>query len=686
MPFIYSNKKVAVELEELVPMFWNCLGSLQKELQRYKQKPFGIKRLQVGGNGRKLLIDFDSLSSTIQEALGDPRKADHPMAPYFEWDADATVFYGKFKRAGTAALKPEEQERYIINASVMQAVVKLEQARIAERMNKKKSLVGLVESLRYDVESFQNHLKVKHNVTHTLPVSIRFKDLLKDFKTNGHIAIVKDPNGTGKQNARKVFKREEMVLNGLFKNQLHKPTPTEVASNYEAFLNGYAEVYNQDTGELFDPKEFPTLSKGCVISYINKWHNQLVTHKARSGDRQVYLGAFKPHHQMDLPTLAGSILSIDDRQPPFVYNKQNDRVWFYLGVDIASQAFTTIVYGKTKEGIIVDFYRQMVRNYTEWGFCLPYELECESSLNSSFKDTLLRPGAMFQEVKIEANNARGKYIERMNGKLRYEVEKEAFGWLARPTAKSEANQLSSTKKQIVPYDELVNQRMLELEQWNNMPHPKHANMSRWDYFTNNQNPNLKPTNWNAILPVIGYKTTTSCQGGYVRLQKKKRAIAEDGKILTGEALIQKMQTIEGKEFEVYWIDGNDGQVLKAFVYLNERLICEIMEMPRYNRAKAERKDANNPLVEIQNDEAIKINSAYAASVDAFEKRQRSKIENIQIIDNTPKTVNSNFKLPNLKRFERNETPIEILDDDIDEFEYVPNQYQSERTLTSTLWK
>lgn len=675
MPYLYSNKKVAVELDELVPKFWNLYSSLKMELHRYKEKPFGIKRLQVGGNGRKLLIDFDSLTATIQDALGDPRKADHPLEPYFEWDADATVFYGKFKRAG-ASLKADEQERYIINASVMQAVVKLEQARIAERMNKRKSCAGVVETLRYDVESFQNHLKVKHQVEHTLPVSTRFKDLLKDFKTNGHIAIIKDPNGTGKQNARIVTDKYEMLFNGLFKNQTHKPTPTEVARNFEAFLTGYAEVYNEDTGELYNPKDFKKLSMATIINYINKWENQLVTHKARSGDRQVYIGNFKPHHQMDLPTLAGSIISIDDRQPPFVYNKQNDRVWFYLGVDIASQAFTTVVYGKTKEGIIVDFYRQMVRNYTEWGFCLPYELECESSLNSSFKDTLLRPGAMFQEVKIEANNARGKYIERMNGKLRYEVEKEAYGWLARPTAKSEANQLNSTKKQIIPYDELVNERMLELEQWNNSSHPEHATVSRWDYFEANQNPNLKPTNWNAILPVIGYKTPTSCKGGYIKLQGQKRAIAEDGKILTGEALIQQMRTIEGKEFDVYWLDGNDGQVLKAFVYMNDRLICEVMEMPRYNRAKAERKDANNPLVEIQNDEAIKLQSAYVASVGAFEKRQRTKIENIQIIDNTPKTVNSNFKLPNLKRFEVREDPVEVFADDYD-MVFIPNQNNSQ---------
>lgn len=670
MPYQYSNNIIAVESDELIPKFWNALGSLQKEIQRYKDKPFGIKRLQLGGNGRKLLIDFDSLKPQIQDALGDPRRVDNPLETFFEFDADAVRYYSRFKRAGNS-LEGEEQERYIVNASVMKAVIKLEQARTQERIKLKGSLRGITATLVKDVENFNNTLKVKHSVSHNLPASEKqFKKVLNECKNDLYYPLIKDPEGGKINNARKVDDQTEMIFNGLFKNQLHKPTPTEVARSYDSFLNGYAEVYNEDTGELYDPKDFKALSNATIISYINKWENKIATHKARSGDRQVYMGNFKPHHQMDLPTLAGSIISIDDRQPPFVYNTKNDRVWFYLGVDIASQCFTTFVYGKTKEGIIVDFYRQMVRNYTEWGFCLPHELECESSLNSSFKDTLLRPGNMFQEVKIEANNARGKYIERMNGKLRYEVEKSASGWLARPTAKSEANQLSAAKKTIIPYEILVNERLLELEQWNNSPHPDHKGMSRWDYFEKNQNPNLKSTNWQGILPTIGYKTPTSCNGGYVKLQGKKRAIADDGKILTGEALIQQMRVIEGKEFDAYWIDGNDGEVLKALVYMNDKFICEVMEMPRYNRATIERTEADS--------EALKLQSAYVMSVDAFEKRQRNRIDCIQIIDNTPKTVNSNFKIPNLKRYTLEAEPVEVFaDDDDDDLVYVPSASPSQ---------
>ena len=669
MPKIWTNNKVAVTCEELVPAFWNQLNSLQKEIKRYEDKPFGIKRLQLGGRGRELLIDFDTLSNDIQDTLGDPRKVNHPLEMFFSFDPDAVRFYSKFKRNGSS-LDPAEQEKYIINASVMQAVLKLQESRTQERIKLRGSLTGIVESLRNDVLTFQNSLKVLHQVEHTIPTSPRFKQTLKDFKATGYISLVKDPNGIKSQNARKVDGAIEMLLNALFKNQLHKPTPTEVAKQYEGFINDYVQVYNEDTGELYNPKEFPMLSKATIVNYINKWENKIATHKSRSGDRQSYIGQFKPHHQMDLPKFSGSLLSIDDRQPPFWYDNNRNRAWFYIGIDVASQCITAVVSGKSKEGIIQDFYRQIVRNYTEWGICLPYELECESSLNSTFRDTLLRPGAMFSNVRIEANNARGKYIERMFGKVRYDLEKANVGWIARPTAKSESNQSSNVKTQIIPFDQLVNDRMLDLERWNNMPHPSDPNQSRFDYFVNNQHPELKPTNWESILPYIGFKTESSCEVGYIRLQNRKRAIAENGNILLGEALIQKMKIIEGKELDIYWLDGNDGQILKAFAYLRgtNKLICEIMELPRYNRATLERTP--------QDESARQLQSSYVASVEAFTRQQQNRIENIQIIDNTPRVLNSNFQFTSIKRYIASETPAEVLPE-YETVDYIPQPETSQ---------
>lgn len=650
MAFLWTDNKVAVSIEEVVPFFWSSLKVLQVELYRYKEKPYGIKRLQIGGNGRKLLIDYDSLRDEIKSKITDPRKVNHPLEMFFEIDADAVRYYGKFKRGGKNYLSPDEQDKYVLNASVIKAAIKLIDARTNERLNLKGSTRGILDTVVYDIDTFQQSLKAMEKPEHTLPVARRLKDLIKQCKQDLYYPIIKDPEGKSSQNARVVDERLEMIFNALFKNQQHKPTPTDIAKQYDAFLAGYAEIYNEDTGEIYNPKDFKTVTRQTITAYINKWENRIATHLARSGDRQQYMGKYKVAHEMELPTFSSSLISIDDRQPPFLYEK-GKRVWFYLGLDVASQCFTTVVWGKSKEGLIVDFYRQMARNYSEWNLPIPFELECESSLNSSFKETLLKNGNMFQNVRIEANNARGKYIERVFGMVRYGEEKKALGWVARPFAKSEANQKSAKEDIIQPYDQIVNDRLIEIENWNNAPHPKKEGTTRFDYFIQNQLSTLPETNWKGILPFIGFKTETSCNVGKVKLQRGLRSIAENGKILTGDALIEKMRIIEGKEIDVYWLDGNDGKVIKAMAYINNRYICELQEMPKYNRATAEQNGDDL--------EAYALQSAYTATVDAFARTKRNSIENIGIIDNTPKTLNSNFKFS----FTRKTTVVEEIEDE-----------------------
>jgi len=379
------------------------------------------------------------------------------------------------------------------------------------------------------------------------------------------------------------------------------------------------------------------------MAYLSQWENVVATHQLRGADRQVNMTRFTPHAETDLPTFAGSIISIDDRQPPFYYDKST-RMWFYLGVDIASRAVTTFVWGKTKEEMIMEFYRQMVRNYAQWGFNIPHELECESNLNASFRHTFLSDGAMFQKVRIEANNARGKYIERINGKFRYEMEKQHYGWIGRPKARAEANQAVPGKEIIIPYDQLVEQCLKDIEDWNNMPHPENPEISCWEYFTEMQNPDLQPTNWRAIMPHLGHETKSSCNVGYIILQGRKRMIAHNDEILTGEPLISVMRRIEGKDVTCYWLDGNDGSVLKAMVYLGDEYICELKPIPRFQRAAIERTPEDEANYLIQN--------KYRMTVEAFARQRMKDIDKVVLIGHKPKTLNRKFQISQLNRFQQ----------------------------------
>jgi hypothetical protein len=643
--------------------------ALQKSLKRHEDKSYGPKRAQMGGHSRKLRVDFDSLPKKYKQVIGDPRKSDHILENYYKVDSEMVNFYSNYQFEDGQYLTLDSQDKHITNATILQALIKLEIDRRTERMNKGGSMRGLNTTLYNDAISFIELKEEKNPDTFlcSLPRSERrlLEKAFKPFKKDGPGAIVKKYKSN--DNARKVFSKDEKLLNDLFGTQEHKPHATEIARQYEAFLNGYLEIVNAKTGELYSPKGYPAISDRTIKSYLAKWYNRIGTEAKRSGDRQKLMTEYSPAHSFERPKFAGSLLSIDDRNPPFEYEK-GKRMWFYNGIDLASEAFTCFVWGKTKEELIINFYRQLVRNYHEWGFNLPDGLECESSLNSSFKDTFLREGSMFQDVRIIPNKARSKKIERYFGELRYGIEKERMGWIARPFAQSESNQAGPGKKTYIPYPQLVNNCLEDLMTWNNMPHSIDKKITRWDYFCANQHENLKPTNYRSIIPQLGFKTKTSVHAGIINLQEKKFILGDHDTIYTGEKLIRLMREVEGKDVDIYWLDDNQGGVFKAYIFIGNQMICQALAKPTPNRARIERTP--------EQEEQFALFAKYAMTIDAYQRDQKNALEPVAVINQKPKTLNNNFTIPQLKNRPstpkpKHDQPVEVMADDDDDFNYAP---------------
>jgi hypothetical protein len=627
---------------------------------------FTEKRLRYPAKGFASLVEFNSLCPKWRELLtvkfGKPQEQIQQsfIEKSYEYDQKAADFFQNYRFGPEQRFLPDEvQDEYTANASLMNTILKVRRDRVGLRKATGNNVGDIWDFLSKEVNRFTL-------VTHTLHTN---KDNLRKqvakYVAESYPSIVS--KRWGNINAKIVTDVTEKFLTDLFAENVKKPTATEIYRTYDSFMDGYITLFDPETGELYDPKDFKKLSASTVKNYLAKWENKIGADARRSGNRQVLMGKYLPHHEMIAPKLAGSLISIDDRQPPFWYDK-GKRLWFYIGIDLASECMTTFVYGKTKEGIILDFYRQMIRNYHEWGVNIPHGLECESSLNSSFKDSFLKEGRMFESVRIEANNARGKRIERYFGSLRYEFEKQREGWIARPFAKMESQQKGPKENKIIPYDQLVEGCLSDIIEWNNMPNKQDPTLTRWQYFKNNQDPTLRQTNWRGILPHLGYCTKTSCNAGYVLLQGKKRMLALDGKILTGEALLSRMKLIETKEIEVYWLDANDGTVIKALAYRGEEFICELMPIPRYQRAKNEQTPEDDLSREVQ----IK----YASTVEAFMRRQKNSHTEIGIILPKPQTLNRDFQIAGMKRFEVRETKVEELEnfdnEEDNELVYNPN--------------
>lgn len=624
--------------------------------QRIHRK--NIDRLRRQAPGVPMLVLWSSLPAAwrdlLVKAFGEPQQQVRRSLFERHYVRDARFFdeYSAFEFPDGSRLSDEKVDEYTVNASVLATM----QALYNDRRKYRRELRHGAGELRPGEGSAwdkvcEEALHFRHKVYHTLPNnndSLR-KELAK-FRREGWKGLISKHHRNN--NARVVTPEIEVFLNELFSDFVTKPTKAETERRYNGFLDGYIEVINNETGELYTPGDFPRLSTSTIMNYLSRWRNAVATEHIRSGDRQKFLAKFIPYASLKKPS-AGGIISIDDRCPAFEYEK-GKRMWFYNGLDVGSMAFTCWVYGKTKEGIILDFYRQMVRNYAEWGLSLPAELEGELSLNSSFRNTFLQEGSMFQYVHIAPNAARMKYIERMYGLVRYGYEKEREGYLPRPHALSEANQPGPKEVPLVPYDQIVAGCLRDIENWNNSPHPKITHKTRWEVFLEMQHPDIRPTNYRAIIPHLGYKTETSCRAGIIKLDNKEFLLGNNGIVAVGSQLIQLMDVAEGHRLNVRWLDGNDGEVLKAYVYVGDTFVCEAVRKPEYHRARIERTDECEANLELM--------SSYVSTITGYSRSRRAEIDRVTIIDKRPKTLNNKFQIAGITRYEASEAPVEVLPD------------------------
>ena len=681
MPQIfYKNPdKIAVSLDELIPGWFPTYHALYQKIRRDNKRSngiYGIKRLQEGkGLGNEVLFDFDSLPREIQDALGDPRKSNHIMEKWYTWDADAFRFFGsQFTFENGTSLSDQHRDRFTLNASVLKAVHEFKEAHISELAKRDMKPRAIYLWMANECQSFQKTLKIKHqDIQHTLPPSERqFRDVYHKFFVDDNTCDYKSliDGRLMNENALVLTLELKALLDSMFaKSGRVKPNKAKVAKRYQLFKEGKLEVIANETGELYNPESYGELSERSITRWLNQYESKAGTLILRSADRQKFNEKMKVSREMTLPTFAGTLYSIDDRQPPFEYAK-GQRLWLYNGADVASGAITTTVVGKDKEGLMIEFYRQMVRNYTEWNIKLPWELEAEISLNSSFQHTFLKNGSLFQKVHLVANNARGKYIERINKELRHDLEKEYDLWKGRPFAIDESSQpmpydnIYKKNEQFVAYESLVQQSLKVVENWNNLEHSKYPGLTRWDYFMSRQHKDLKPTNWRAILPHLGFATKSRCNVGKVALQGSKRMIADNGEILVGEALINKLKMIEGQDVTVYWLDGNDGNVLKAIAYMGDTYICELMPVPKFVRGSLEQTPQCKQKQIIQ--------EKYISTVESFIRTRSNEISSITLVELEERTLNQNFRMPQIeRRIPREDFNPEIIDTDEDESYDIP---------------
>lgn len=581
--------------------------------------------------GQCALVVFDSLPDKYRAAARElyPEGGTMQLQKWFRdnyaLDAEARTFFSRFRFDNGDPLPPAKVTEYTVNASVIRAIERL----MANTRALRRAQPG--GRVRWD-EMAAAVAYFKQEYGHTLPESaLRFRRRVAEFGRSGYASLI-----SGKfrnQNSRKVnYKIERLILS--LDSLPERPFNTTVAEMYNRFVCGGLDVYDPETGELFDPKEFAgrngapvALSETTVASYLNNPKNRALRSKLHDNAWD-FNNRYRPHHNRKAPMWAFSKISLDDRDLP---RKMADgtRVKAYYAYDVASGCVIGYAHNRLKTAdLFIDCVRNMFRLIERQGWNCPAEVEVEHHLVNNFADGLVRAGVVFPFVRwCNPGNSQEKRAEHFNRVKKYGVEKRLQTGIGRWYARLEANrpreekvydEYNNTYKQATyTYDRLVADDIRAIAEYNNQLHPNrklYPGLTRWEVLCRNLNPDLRPVDKALLCRFIGEKTRTSIRRSmYCTVRGEKFR-------LPSPELLGRLAP-NGYGVEACYLPDETGAVAEVYLYQGDTFIARCLPVGAYNEATAEQtpEDRQNYVEQAK----------YVAEFDALMKRE--KIRKVRIL-------------------------------------------------------
>ena len=548
------------------------------------------------GQGRYALVAVDSIPTIYRKMVdelypgGDTVRLEGWITSNYETDQAAVAFFNDRAKTGLD-LTQEKVKEYVVNASVLYTCIKL-----YNRAGASKKLMGE----KYDWEKMATTIKtLKEKFGHTLPAStMRFRKKVAEYKKFGYACLISGKFGN--QSARKVDHKTERLILGLAVLP-NKPFNTSVLELYNSFVCGEIEVYDPETGELFNPDDFTVksgepkvLSESTITNYLNRPKNKvLIEHELMS--YTTFMHEQMPHMHRHAGEFSLSQITMDDVDLTRKLKDTKQRVHAYYAYDVVSQCVIGASYARKKDEILVlDCFRDMFRLVERNGWGMPAGIEVENHLMSQYKDGFLQAGVAFPFVHFCApQNSQEKYAENLNGaKKRSIIHKNHEGigrFYGKGKWRTESKKISDETnelyedKEYFSYDQLIADDRQDNYEWNHSLHPnqkKYPGMSRWDVLVANINPTLQPLDKLTLARYIGERVETS-----IRRNSTVRVAYEDWWLSNTDRL-ERLEPNNNK-VTAYYIPNEEGKALDVYIFQGDRFIDQVERVETYNRVMAE---------------------------------------------------------------------------------------------------
>lgn len=234
-----------------------------KRAQRYTEI-----RLRKKTKHADALVCFEKLDQAEKNIViakfGSPEKAVNPLVEFFSINGEARLFFDSYRFPDGTSLSEQQRQRYTINASVLDAAIRLQETRVLARKMRGGSSHGVIKTLIDDVTDFKSYLKTTYQQEHSLPNSEKLIKKMKEYKEQGFIALVDGRNRN--QNTAKL-KDEEATA--LLEQLIGKHTNLDAEQ--------IAGIFNMMAGAL----GWKTITSTTVLNFKKK--TELFTYASRRG-------------------------------------------------------------------------------------------------------------------------------------------------------------------------------------------------------------------------------------------------------------------------------------------------------------------------------------------------------------------------------------------------------------------
>lgn len=644
----YYGNTLCISARELVD---NGIMSIPNYKQLSARGRIDVVRRGGGSSNNYALVSVSSLPDSYREKVN-ALYPDPSLEVLYAWieanyetDQAAVAYFSDWRNScGHDFATDAHVAEYVANASVLNACIKL--------YNNAKAIHKTM-GLKYDWNKMSQVVEgYRVKVGHTLPSSmLRFRKKVNEYQECGYSCLISGKFGN--QSRRKVDHKTERLIISIA-SLPNKPYNTSVWEMYNAFVCGELEVYDVETGALFNPAEWTdksgeplSLSESTIANYLNKPKNRVLIEQSTTS-YTTFMHEQMPHVHRHAPEFSFSKISFDDRDLPRKLSDSKARPKAYYAYDVTSQCVVGYAYNRHKNvDLVTDCFRSMFRLIERHGWGCPAQVEVENHLMSQWRDSFLKAGVLFPFVRFCAPmNSQEKYAEPLNGAKKRSVEHKNHLGIGRFYAKSRAYRTESNKvfdafndtyedKQYYTWDELIADDIRDIQEFNNTLHPnqkKYPGMTRWQVLEANMNPSLQPMDKSVWARFIGeHVETTIRRNSYCRVAYKDWWLSKTD-------VIERLYPNNWK-VDAYYLTDESGEVTDMYIFQDDRLIDRLEDVGTYNTADAEQTDEDRAVFKEQ--------QRKIAGFKGYISRNEIKSVGISKVEPMPEYKREEMELPSI---------------------------------------